>query len=289
MIGPVNVDAAGPRSSPNRAPRRLGLPIVLASLAVALGLVALVWYDYSATRRELLGLLRRHALALRETVAAAARSNQVSAALSASQLGERLLEQARALAALDGEGRLTKPAIDEVVRRDALVGIAVFKADGSREGSAGHGPGSAGHPQVGGVGPGGGHGRGQGGQGRGMGGGAGVARQLLDEGREELVTGIHGPRWGGAERVAAGVRRVGGGAIVVTVDASEIARLQRPASLESMLDEITRSSPEIAYTVFEFEGGRLAFEAPRAPTRRRSRRRSGNASGRSPAAPCWRS
>ncbi len=268
---PVNREAAAPRSSVSEAPRRLGLPIVLASLAVALGLVALVWYDSVATRRELLGLLRQHALALRETVSAAARSNQAAAALSASQLGERLLEQARTLAALDREGHLTRSALDEVARRDPLVGIVVFGADGSREGAAGHGPGAGGGRGPGG-GPGGGQGRGggglgrgPGGQGRGMGGGAGVARQLLDEGQQEVVTGIHGPRWGGAERIAAGVRRVRGGAIVVTVDASEIARLERPASLDSMLDEITRSSPEIAYTVFEYEGGRLAFgDAPAA-------------------------
>jgi len=89
-----------------------------------------------------------------------------------------------------------------------------------------------------------------------------VLRQILEEGKAEVVTGAHASRWGG-ERVAAGVRRTRGGAIVVTVDATEIAALEKPVSLESLLEEITTGSPEIAYTVFEHADGRLAFgEAP---------------------------
>jgi len=56
--------------------RRSGIVLVAASAVVALGLVGVVAVDYAATRRELLGLLRAHAGALRETVAAAARSNR---------------------------------------------------------------------------------------------------------------------------------------------------------------------------------------------------------------------
>jgi signal transduction histidine kinase len=85
-----------------------------------------------------------------------------------------------------------------------------------------------------------------------------VLRQILEEGKAEVVTGAHASRWGG-ERVAAGVRRTRGGAIVVTVDATEIAALEKPVSLESLLEEITTGSPEIAYTVFEHADGRIAF------------------------------
>ena len=86
------------------------------------------------------------------------------------------------------------------------------------------------------------------------------------------MTGAHASRWGG-ERVAAGVKRARGGAIVVTVDATEIAALEKPASLESLLEEITTGSPEIAYTVFEHADGRIAFgdvpaDAPASPGER---------------------
>jgi signal transduction histidine kinase len=254
---------------------RRSLPLVLAASAVALGLVGLVAYDYRATRGELLGLVRAQAHALRDSVAAAARSNRAASAFAAGQLGERLLDQARALAALDRDGRLSAAALDAATARQPSFRVAVFAPDGSREnppggGAAGGEPGGRG-PRAGrgrtgagpGEGPGLGRGRGGGGgrgpgAGPGPGGGGGVVHQILDEGKDEVVTGAHASRWGG-ERVAAGVRRARGGAIVVTVDASDVAVLQKPASLESLLDEITRSSPEIAYTVFEHPEGRIAL------------------------------
>ena len=240
--------------------------LVLAAIAVALCLVGLVALDYRATRGELVGLLREQAHALRESVAAAARSNRAASAFAAGQLGERLLDQARSLAVLDGQGRLTPSALEAVTERHPLFRVAVFGADGSREGApaareasgehGGRGP-RAGWARGKGDGVAGGPGRGWGG-GRGPGGGGAVIRQILDEGKDEVVTGSHESRWGG-ERVAAGVKRPRGGAIVVTVDATEIAALEKPASLESLLAEITTGSPEIAYTVFEHAQGRIAL------------------------------
>ena len=256
--------------------------LVLAATAVALSLVGLVALDYRATRGELVGLLREQAHALRESVAAAARSNRAASAFAAARLGERLLDRAQALADLDRQGRLTPAAVEEVSTREPLLRIAVFGPDGSREDLAapapdgergGRGP-RAGWTRGGGP-PGGGPGSGRGrgaGEGRGPGGGGGVVRQILEEGKDEAVTGAHASRWGG-ERVAAGVKRARGGAIVVTVDATEIAALEKPASLESLLEEITTGSPEIAYTVFEHADGRIAFgdepaDAPASPGER---------------------
>ncbi len=256
--------------------------LVLAATAVALSLVGLVALDYRATRGELVGLLREQAHALRESVAAAARSNRAASAFAAAQLGERLLDRARALAELDRQGRLTPAAVEEISTREPLLRIAIFGPGGSREDLAapapdgehgGRGP-RAGWTRGGGPAGGGpGSGRGWGaGEGRGPGGGGGVVRQILEEGKDEAVTGAHASRWGG-ERVAAGVKRARGGAIVVTVDATEIAALQKPASLESLLEEITTGSPEIAYTVFEHAEGRIAFgdepaDAPASPGER---------------------
>jgi signal transduction histidine kinase len=254
--------------------------LVLAATAVALGLVGLVWLDYRATRDELVGLLREQAHALRESVAAAARSNRAASAFAAARLGERLLDRARALADLDNQGRLTPAAVAEMAAGDPLLRVTVFGPDGSREDAPAAPP--AGGPQGGrgprggwtrGGGPGGGQGLGRGrGAGRGPGGGGAVVRQILEEGKDEVVTGAHASRWG-EERVAAGVRRAGGGAIVVTVDATEIAALEKPASLDSLLEEITGGSPEIAYTVFEQADGRIAFgdvppDAPASPGER---------------------
>jgi len=65
-------------------------------------------------------------------------------------------------------------------------------------------------------------------------------------------------RAGHGERLAAGVRRDAGGAIVVSVDAGAVAELQRPASLHALLEDITKSTGEIAYTVLEAGELRLA-------------------------------
>jgi signal transduction histidine kinase len=252
-------------------PRRSAL-LILAATAVALGLVGLVALDYRATRGELVGLLREQAHALRESVAAAARSNRAASAFAAARLGERLLDRAHALAALDRQGKLTPAAVQEMTTRDPLLRIAVFDRDGSRQAAPGSPSGEPGRGPRGGWGRGAGGGPGRGpGAGRGQAGG-GVVHQILEEGKDEVVTGAHASRWGD-ERVAAGVKRAGGGAIVVTVDATEIAAIEKPASLESLLEEITTASPEIAYTVFEHAGGRIAFgdvpeDAPASPGER---------------------
>jgi signal transduction histidine kinase len=238
--------------------RRRSALLILAASAVALGLVGLVWLDDRATRGELVGLLREQAHALRESVAAAARSNRAASSFAATQLGERLLDQARALAVLDGQRRLSPAALDAVTERNPLFRVALFAADGTREDATASGAHGGGGPRGGwGRGAGGGIGRGWGG-GRGPGGGGALVRQILEEGKDEVVTGAHASRWGG-ERLAAGVKRPRGGAIVVTVDATEIAALEKTASLESLLEDVTTGSPEIAYTVFEQADARIVF------------------------------
>jgi len=251
--------------------RRHSALLVLAASAIALALVGLVAWDYRATRAELVGLLREQARAHGATIAAAARSNRAAASVAASQLGERLLQQARALAALDRERRLTPAALQALAERDPTLSVAVIAGDGTREAGTTRSASDASEPAGGGRGPRAGRPRGAGGSpGRGWGGGrgsgGGAVHQILDEGKDEVVTGAHTSRWG-QERVAAGVRRPGGGAIVVTVDASAIQALEAPASLEALLADITRGSPEIAYTTFEHAGERLAFgdEAPDPP------------------------
>jgi signal transduction histidine kinase len=257
----VHTQCAPPRRRWHHARvRRVLHPVATTSALLAAVLVGLVWLDYRATRSELVGLLRAQATALRDTVSAAARSNRRAAARSQAQLGQRLLEIARSLVALDGDRRLTARAVARVRQRDPLLRVGVFGPDGRREDLGGEHEDEPRHE------PGAGPGRGGGfGPGRGLRGGGQVVRQILAGGRDEFVTDVHSPRWGGAERLAAGVTRPRGGAVVVTVDASDVARLEQPASLDTLLHEVTASSPEIAYTVLEHSGGRLAFGDPAPP------------------------
>ena len=106
--------------------------LTVAAVAVALGLVGLVWLDNRATRGELVGLLREQAHALRESVAAAARSNRAASTFAVTQLGERLLDQARALAVLEEKQRLSPAVIESVTKRHPLFRGAVCAPYGTR-------------------------------------------------------------------------------------------------------------------------------------------------------------
>jgi signal transduction histidine kinase len=73
-------------------------------------------------------------------------------------------------------------------------------------------------------------------------------------GESEVVGDLHPARGGsgtGAARMVAGVRRVGGGAIVLVADASAVEELQRPFSLDSLLRDIVERNDELAYVVLE--------------------------------------
>lgn len=211
------------------------LRIVAASLIAAAGLGIVGWLEYSATRAELLRLLRDQAQSLRQTIAAAARSNDAAGAQAERQVSERLLDNARLIAELDRRHALDQALLDNIAQRNRLFRVAVFSAEGTREQStagAGGGPGA-------GLGPG----------GRGFPGGA-LLQRILSGDEPEVVGQLHSARWGGA-RVAAGVRRANGGAIFLNADATDIEALQKQVSLDSLLRDIAANTPQLAYVTLD--------------------------------------
>jgi signal transduction histidine kinase len=214
--------------------------VLAASAVAAAGLVIVGWLDYSATRQELLRLLRDQAGSLRQTIAAAARSNEAAGDQAETQVTERLLDNARLLGELDRRVGLTQELLDDVASRNRLFRIAVFAADGSRELSSGGGAG------------------GGSGQGRGFP-GAPLIERLIGGTETEFVEKLHSPRWGGGARVAAGVRRARGGGILLNADASEIEALQQQISLDRLVRDIGASTPQIAYVAFERGDVRVAY------------------------------
>lgn len=239
---------------------RRALTPILASLAVGLAIVGLVGLDYAATRRELLGLLREQAATVRETLAAAARSNRAARAVAEAQLRERLLETARFLRERDAQRVLRQADLDELTASSGLFRVAVFSASGEHELSVGGGPGMGGGP-----GPGRGGGPGRSG-GPGWRGGGHVVERIVRGGESEAATDIHASRGRPGDRLAVGVRRRNGGAIVLTMDAGAVADLQRAASLHTLLEDVTRHAPDVAYTVLETDGESLSHgELPPEP------------------------
>jgi signal transduction histidine kinase len=242
--------------------------ILLASVGLGVALLLLLWADHTATRTELLSLLRDHAGSLRQTVAAAARSNRAAGQQAEAQLAARLLDAARLLGELDRRGGLNAALVEESASRQGLFRASVFSATGVLEigagpgGPRGRGPGGG----PGGGGPGSGLGRGPGGGlggGPGGGPGAGLLPRLLSGEEQETVSDVHTPRGRGGARLAAGVRRARGGAIILTADATAVSELLRQTSLDAMFDDIVKSAPDLAYVVFEQDGRRLVHgEAP---------------------------
>jgi signal transduction histidine kinase len=237
-------------------------------VGLGVALLLLLWADHAATRTELLSLLRDHAGSLRQTVAAAARSNRAAGQQAEAQLAARLLDAARLLGELDRRGGLSAALIEESASRQNLFRASVFSATGALEigagpgGPRGRGPGAGG----GGGGPGAGLGRGPGGGlggGPGGGPGAGLLPRLLSGAEQEAVSDVHAARGRGGARLAAGVRRARGGAIVLTADATAVSELLRQTSLDALFDDIVKSAPDLAYVVFEQDGRRLVHgEAP---------------------------
>jgi len=251
--------------------------IVIASLILSVGLLLIGWFDYASTRRELLTLLVDQAASLRQAVAAAARAGEAASTQTQATLTARLLDNARLLNLLDARGALTQQVLDEVARSNRLFRVTVFSAAGQREltggiggppagAGRGFGPGPGGRP---GQGPGGGRGGGPptgagpgAGSGSGGGGGIGViADRLLSGSEAEVVSNLHGARWDSGWRLSAGVRRTRGGAIVLNIDASQVAELSRQASIDHLLEDIATTAPEIAYVVLDEGTTRLAYGA----------------------------
>jgi signal transduction histidine kinase len=231
--------------------------IVVATLLAAAGLVFVGWFDYSATRRELLDLLRGQAAALRQTVAAAARSNEAAGTVASAQVTERLLDNARLLAELDRKGSLTSEFLAETAERNKLFRVVVFGPGGAREGGgvAGRADGTrARRRPAPGMGPGAGRGAAAG---MGLGPGIAFVEPVLS-GREREVVGELRPGGRRGSRVAAAVRRANGGAILVNADATEIESLFRQVSLDRLIESIAATTPQLAYVVVDRDGLRHA-------------------------------
>ena len=242
--------------------------ILGSSLALAAALLLLGWADYRTTRRELLSLVETHATALRETIAAATRTNAAASAFAEAQISARVRDNARLLASLDRERPLDAAVIDAIARRNELFRVMVYDRAGTRElgsvaeASAARGRG-AGGPAAGsgrgaGGGPGGGPGGGSGaGAGQGPGpGAAGLVARILEGTEEEIVGDVHAGRRGGAARLAAAVRRPRGGVILVNADASAILALQRQSSLDALLTEVVQHATDVAYVAVDVGGTR---------------------------------
>jgi signal transduction histidine kinase len=206
--------------------------VVVASVLAAVGLLGVGGFDYTATRRDLLQLIREQAVTLRQTIAAAARANEAAGSQAERQINERLLDNVRLLAELDRYHGLTPQYLSLVASTNRLFRVAVFGPGGTREYASG------------------GEGMGFGAANRGFP-AADLLQRLFSGNNTEAVGELHSPRWGGRARVAAGIRRSNGGAILINADAGEIEALQRQTSLDRLVTDMVEASGQIAYIAID--------------------------------------
>lgn len=264
----------------------VGLPgLVAGSVLVGGGLVAVAWFDYRATQRELLGLLGAQATALSQSVAAAARTSHAAGLEAERELALRLLGNARLLREIDRREALTADSLARFFEQNDVFRVTVFSPEGARVLSTGApGPGAGGGAPWAGAGRGRGAGRppwaggdqsrepggaprrppwAGGSEGGGQGGGfAALTERLLTGEVDEAVSDLHAGRWPGQSRLIAGVRRTNGGAILVNVDAAEVATLQTATSIDALLGGIAASAAEIAYVALQRSGDVLVQGTP---------------------------
>ena len=215
--------------------------VLIASLILSTGLLLVGWFDYTSTRGELLTLLVDQAASLRQAIAAATSAGEATSAQAQAALTERLLNNARLLSALDARTGLSQAVLNDVARTNRLFHVTVFSASGQPELTSG-----ANDPQPG-ARPGGGPGI------------SALADRLIGGVEPEAVSDLHGSRRDQSWRLSAGVRRTRGGAIVLAVDASEVAELSRLASIDYLLEDIAARAPEIAFVVLEDGASRIAY------------------------------
>ncbi len=224
--------------------RLLASPAAALAVSVALGatLLGVGWLEYATARRDLLTLARTHASALRAVVAAAARSNQAAATQTRDALTARLLDNARLLVALDAREPLTAERLVPIVELHKLFRVTVLGPSGEREHFV----------MARGTGDGGGW---RNAPGAGIGPGANQLIERLIAGKEpEAVTDLHAGRRGGLARLAVGARRANGGAVLISVDATDVAALERQASLDALLADVIASTPDVAYVILDHGG-----------------------------------
>jgi signal transduction histidine kinase len=219
--------------------------VLLAALLLLIG-----WTDYQAVSRDLRAAVRAQATALAGTIAAAARVQHEGADQAARSLGERLLETARLVRGLDAKGALTPETVSTVIEDQPGLRILVFDRDGRRTSVGGDAP----------PGPGTGRGFGRGGAPWSPGAGPGmsrVAEQLIAGGEDEIIAAAPMGREG-HERVAAGVRRAGGGAIVVNAANRAAEQIEEAYSFDRLLAQLSSATPSLAYVAIEEDGQRVA-------------------------------
>lgn len=223
MPAPVRLDR--PRDSQTRPPALQ--PQYLAALGAVLVvlLAVLALNEMRAARLLITDAMEEGAALLVEAVARAGENAIRADAQLEAATADRLLAQARLLRELDRADLLSDTSLVRLAAETGLYRINLFDAEGRRVLSNSpddHGQERAEGPHI----------------------------EALLGGQEDVVSGFRDGRFHAGERYAAGVGRVGGGAIIVNIDAAEMLAFRRSAGIGRLMQDIGAKA-DIAYLVLQ--------------------------------------
>lgn len=212
--------------------------IIIVTLSLALILIVSAVVELVQVRREIYHVLSEEATSLIESVAISSDNATLAYSELEHQVAERLLSNARMVAALDTVSGLTQQSLTTLAQKNDLYRINVFDEQGNKvltshvydtahdSFTASH------HPRE-------------------------FIAPILDGSRKELVIGFKESRYDIGQRFAVAVGRAGGGAIVVNIDADEMLRLRRAIGVGRILNDLAAKAG-IHYAVIQDTSGILA-------------------------------
>jgi len=220
-------------SNPRATPPALRPRYLAALAAVLVALVGTLAINELRAAREVIADAMGEGSGLLVEAVARAGENAIRAEAQVEAVtAARLLGHARLLRELDRGGQLSDGLLVALAEETGLYRIIVFDADGRREMS--NAPAEHGHGQA----------------------GADPAEldDLLAGRAEEVVIGLREGRFHPGQRFAAAVRRHGGGAIVVNVDAAGMLAFRQSAGIGRLMQEIGAKA-DIVYLVLQDRQG----------------------------------
>lgn len=211
--------------------------IIIVTLSLGLILVVSAVVELVQVRREIYHILSEEATSLIESVAISSDNATLAYSELEHQVAERLLSNARMAAALDSVTGLTKQRLTALAQQNDLYRINVFDEQGNKIlTSHRYDPRdsltASYHPTE-------------------------FIAPILDGKQSELVIGFKQARFENGQRFAVAVRRAGGGAIVVNVDADGMLRLRRAIGVGRILNDLAEKEG-IHYAAIQDTTGILA-------------------------------
>lgn len=189
-------------------------------------LVIFAVYEIDASRQIIRRAMEDGALSLAEAVARAGENALRADAEIEAMAAEHLLDNARLIRELESKGGLSDTLLTRIAEENGLFRIHVFDSKGVRLVSniRGMGWNRPGQPR----------------------GPVEELAPILKGGEKERIIGFKQARYRAGDRFAAAVRRYGGGAVLVNMDAAQMLAFRRAAGVGRLIQEIG-ANPGVIY------------------------------------------